>query len=409
MFSPNINVATKVDITGKIDIDKLKAAIRDAVKANEILNCRIVLLENGDAVYEKMEEPAYNIEESNIDWTELIMKNQALRFKLEIGELIRFFIIVDENNLQLLIIAHHLAGDGLSFSYLVEDMMKAMKGEKLKYKPLCVQNGNDLPKDSGFNPVVKLLLDKMNKAWNKLNKAFSYSDSDEIFHKYWSTRKTIILCEQLNEQEYKKINDNAKLRNISINSLITTALIEAYGEKADVGLAVNIRDKGNTGMGNYASGVSVLYSYNKNLSFFQNAQIVHRRIYKKLDNPKRKYLVVQFMDSMAGTFIDSAAMASYGGYDNKISRKLVRLMSYDKPKDISLTNLTKLNIPQNYGEFEIKNYSFVAPLIPNALRVIGVASLGGCINLTMHAYDDKNLEKEKKFFYETIKILKGTF
>jgi hypothetical protein len=56
-------------------------------------------------------------------------------------------------------------------------------------------------------------------------------------------------------------------------------------------------------------------------------------------------------------------------------------MGYDNPKDISLTNLTKLNIPQRYGDFEIRNYSFVAPLIPNALRVVGIASLGGCINI----------------------------
>jgi hypothetical protein len=189
--------------------------------------------------------------------------------------------------------------------------------------------------------------------------------------------------------------------------LITTAFARAYDGKADIGLAASIREKEYRGLGNYASGISILYAYDENKSFIENAQAVHRLIYKKLSNARRKYFVLHFTDSMDPTLLDSACMVAFGGYKNKTAEYFTHMMGYDgHPKNISITNLTKLDIGQKYGKYSIKNLIFAAPLIPNSSRVVGIASLGGCVSFTMHVLDDENLDREKVFFSEAIDVLK---
>jgi NRPS condensation-like uncharacterized protein len=405
---PNINIVMKVDIGGNPSIEAVQRAIEVAVNANEILNCKINLLDNGDAIYERVEKPVYSVEVSTESWMDVTKKYESRIFHLSIGELVRFFILTGENSLQLLIIAHHLVGDGLSIVYLIEDIMLALEGAKLTFKPLHLITTKDFPIESHLNPLMRFGINYYNKKWRKVGKVFLYPDYEEMFQKYWREKKTTIFCEQLSQEELERISRNAHKFGVSINSLITTAFARAYGKRADIGMAVSIRDKGYHGMGNYASGVSILYAYNEDKSFMLNAQAVHRLIYKKLVDDKRKYFVLHFTDTLEATLLDSACMVAYGGYKNKVAEYFTRMMGYDgHPKDISITNLTKLDIKQTYGIYNIKNISFAAPLIPNASRVIGIASLGGCVSFTMHVLEDENLNYEKEYFWTAIQELKN--
>jgi hypothetical protein len=405
---PDINIVMKVDITGSPEIEAIKRAAASAVDANEILNCRIVVLENGDAIYERIEKPMYSVEISNESWTEVTRKNESRIFNISIGELVRFFILTGEGDTQLLIIAHHLAGDGLSIAYLIEDIMLALEGKKLKFRPIQLVSAEEFPKGSKLNPMMRFGVRIYNRKWKKTGKVFLYPDYEKMFHNYWKERKTFICCQQLSQEELEAISKIANKNEVSVNSLITTAFARAYDGKADIGLAVSIREKGYHAMGNYASGISILYEYNDNKSFMENAQAVHRLIYKKLSNDRRKYFVLHFTDAMDPSLLDSACMVAFGGYTNKTAEYFTHMMGYDgHPKSISITNLTKLDIEQNYGKYGIKNLIFTAPLIPNACRVVGIASLGGSASFTMHVLEDENLDKEKRLFSETMRILKS--
>lgn len=408
LFIPNDNIVIKVNIGGNPDSDFITKAIDSAVRANESLNCKIVLLENGTAGYEKIDNPVYSVEVSNKGFREIIREEESNVFKLAIGELIRFFILNGNNNIELLVIAHHLAGDGLSIVYLIEDIMKALSGEKLEFKPLHILSLDELPKKSEMNLISKMLLKRLNQKWLKSGRVFAYSDYEKMFKDYWKNRKTYIFYETLSQNELELLCEKARQCKVSINSIVTTAFILAYGKKADTGLAVSIREKAYQAMANYVTGIAFSYKYSKGKSFIQNAQAVHKCIYKKLGSDRKKYLVLRFIAMMECSLIDAACMTAFSKYENKTAKYFTHLMEYDgKSKDISITNLTKLDIAQKYGKYSISNLIFIAPIIPNSSRVIGIATLGREINITMHVMDDDNIEKEKEFFTKAIQILKG--
>ncbi len=408
LFAPNANIIMKVDIGGRPDIELLKLAIASAVAANESLNCKIVLLENGDAGYEKLEIPVYSVEVSDKSWKEIVREQERKMYDLALGELIRFFILTGENKLELLIIAHHLAGDGLSIAYLIEDIMKSLTGNKLEFKPLQVTSKEHFPKNSQMNPITKMLLNRLNKKWRRNGKVFSYLEYENMFEEYWKHRQTYFCCEKLTPNELGVLREKARQSKVSLNSLITTAFIRAFGKKAYTGFAVSAREKGNHAMTNFVSGSSFQYNYNENKSFLENAQAVHKCIYKILGNSRRKYFVLRFLVMMDSTLMDASSMTIYGNYKNKTAKYFTHLLGCDgNPRDISLTNLTKLDIEMKYGQYEISNFIFVAPVVPYSRGVIGIATLGDEMCISKHVMEDENVENEKKLFAKAIQILKS--
>lgn len=411
LFTPNINIVMKVTISGHPSVANLKQAISSAVRANESLNCKIVLSENGFAGYERLEQPIYSVEVRNQHWTEIAREQESKIFHLAAGELVRFFLLTGEKDTDLLIIAHHLAGDGLSIVYLIEDIMNALAGNELEFKPMRITSPDSFPKKTEMYPTAKMYLNKLNRKWRKSGRAFSFLDYETLFAAYWKNRKTYLCDEKFSQNELKMLSEKAKQYSVSINSLISTAFIQAYcyvyGKKADTGLAASIREKGYRGMTNNTTGIAILYNYKQSKSFSQNAQAVHKSIYKKLKNDRMKYFVPRFFELMDPTLVDATAMTAYGAYKNKAAERLAHLMAYDKQRDVSITNLAKLDIPQKYGPYELRNFAFVAPIVPYARRVTAIATLGEELSITLHVLDDENIEKEKLLFAKAMQTLKN--
>lgn len=100
-------------------------------------------------------------------------------------------------------------------------------------------------------------------------------------------------------------------------------------------------------------------------------------------------------------------MCLFGGYQNELSQKLAKVMGYETVTiDLSITNLTKLDIPNKYGKYKIDNFLFVPPIISYGKRLIGIATLGDEMNITYHIMQDEHMEKEEKYFYQVMKKLK---
>jgi hypothetical protein len=173
-------------------------------------------------------------------------------------------------------------------------------------------------------------------------------------------------------------------------------------------MAASIREPGFTGMGNYATGISVKYQYNEKLSFINNAKNIQKKIYTKLEDPSKKYFLLQFMSHIEPTLIDAVYFNACGDYENKIARTFSKMFGYmGNPKGISITNLTKLPMETKYGVYEIKDFVFVPPLVLNAKRIIGVATMGRKMVLSLHIRDDKKAEEHREFFHKAVEYLKN--
>lgn len=94
------------------------------------------MLEHGFAYYEKIPVSYCKIEivNENKNWIEIMGQNEKIPFAIDKGELVRVFIIPSEDKTQIMIMAHHLAGDGKSIIYFVKDIMNALSAIPLTYK-----------------------------------------------------------------------------------------------------------------------------------------------------------------------------------------------------------------------------------------------------------------------------------
>ncbi len=408
LFSPSINVGVIIDIKGVIDNGELEKAIGTAVGNNGILRTKIVITDTGEAYYEPVGTAVFSVSVETMAWQDIITREEKIRFRLEEGELVRFFIIPEKDTTGVLIYGHHLAGDGISFAYLAQDIMRALAGEPLDYKPLNLFSMEDLPKGSELSGPLRLLSRFENRSWRKSGKIFSFADFDRLFQNYWKTHGTTIYTEHLEVQEYQALVAFSKKTGITINSIILTALIKAAKEPCDIGTAVTIRKQGYEGMGNFATGISIQYTYRSSKSFQENAKTVQRLMRKKLDDPRKKYFLLQFMGNLSPTLIDAAFFSAYDGYMNGAAKQFQKLFGYDgNPKGISVTNLTRLPIAQEYGTYRLEGFTFIPPRVTNAKRVLGIATLGERMVFTLHVEEDASTTTQTEFFADFLDILKN--
>lgn len=408
IFSPVNNIVIKVDIKGNLLEEQLKEAVRDAVNHYDMLHQKIILHNEGNAYYQKAEIFEPTIKPMESDWKEVAREQEKCPFAIDKGEFIRFFYNKTETGMTVLIIAHHIAGDGISFTYFVQDILRSISGEKIEYKKLELYNMDNLPREARLRAPITWLIKYMNKMWKKTGKKFSFNDFYNMYDKYWNNRDTLIYTYNLEEDIYDSIYRYSKENKITINTILTTALIRASGELCDVGMAVNVREKGFTGMGNYATGISVKYQYNDKKNFVENAETVQKMIYDKLNNASKKYFLLQFMRSIEPTLIDAIYFNACCDYNNKTAETFSKMFGYKgNPKGISITNLTKLPIVTKYGAYEITDFVFVPPLVLNAKRIIGIASIGKKMVLSLHLNNDAEVDEHRKFFYKAMEYLKS--
>ncbi len=407
IFSPVNNIVIKVDIKGRLTEEQLKEAIRYTVSHYDMLQQKIVVDKEGNAYYQKIEGFQPVVESMEKDWKEVAKEQEKYPFAIDQGEFIRFFYRLTETETTILIIAHHIAGDGISFTYFVQDIMHSLSGEKIEDKKLELFNMENLPMEARLRAPITWLIKYMNRKWKKTGRKFDFSDYYKMYDKYWSNRDTLSYTYSIDDEIYDSICRYSKENKISINTVITTALMRASGELCDVGMAASIREKGFTGMGNYATGISVKYQYDEKKNFIQNAGIVQKMIYDKLNNTSKRYFLLQFMRSIEPTLIDAIYFNACSDYNNKTAETFSKMFGYSgNPKGISITNLTKIPIEMKYGAYEIVDFAFVPPLVLNAQRIIGIASIDNKMVLSLHITNDDKADENVEFFYKGMEYLK---
>lgn len=402
LFEPNVYIQFLVQIEGEPFIDELVLAVKAAFAANEATLSRIVLEKDGMAFYEKMNESGCNVIVTQKDWKDLIRENEKLPFNIDKGELMRVFVIPSGGELSLLIMAHHLVGDGKSITYFLEDVMNALAGKKLEYKPLHLITPNSLPKELPL--YIKLYVNKFNRKWKRRGRNFTWKEYYDIHKIYWKERSSEVICETFTMEEVNTIRLYAKEMKVSVNSYIVAAFLEADSGNSTIGIAVDARMDHNRFISNQTTGISVDYTYSEKISFEENARIIHQKIYKKLDRPIKKYFVLKFMALFIPTLIDSVLLYTYGLYQNKVTQKLAKVLGYmeGKTRELGITNLTKLDIPNTYGPYRINGALFIPPVVSYAKHIIGISTIEDGMTISYHFMSNQDEAKEQEFFKRAI-------
>ncbi len=411
-YAPAINIVMACNIGGNPNIEELKTAIRKALDKHDIFRSRVVLNEEGEGFYEAIPEAVVKIElrESydEEDWKKLIYEQERIAFDFVHGELVRFFILRKTEGIKLIIIAHHLCGDGLAITFLLRDIMTALGNQELSCEriPIRICTQKDIPKAARLKPHVRLLVRWGNKQWNKVKRVFRYEEFLSMFQHYWDNHLTAIEDFVISGDNLAWLQEECRNKKITINTAIATALLLAIKTERESGYAVSVRPEGYEGMGNFASGISIEYEPSKVSSFWENATAIQAQLYQKLKNVSKKYFVLEFMSKIEPTILDAIYFYTYADYQDKIAKSFSNMFRYNgNPRGLGITNLTRLGIPNTYGSYRIENLRFVAPIVPNAKRIVGVVTLEDTMAITMNYLVTEEQEIYRQQFRDAMAML----
>ena len=388
LFDVNMMIAMQVKVWGKASEAELTEAFRAAVEAFEILNCKVVIDQKGDAFYDKCREPMNCIVFRDFELEELIQEQERIRFRLEDGEFLRCFVSYENaSEMKLCFLMHHLGGDGKSLCYFIEAFMKSLSGEKCEYRRIQLLNNETLPNTSKLSILASLVTKVYNRKWQKQHRIFSFDDMEAAYKSFWKSHKTTLENVVTESKELSQKLKECKANKIGFTSYTIAEMLQDISQLQEIGLAVDGRQDGNRTMSNQATGIAVRYRYDKRKTLTENAAVIDRVIKKKLSDANYKYLVLRFMSAFEPTLVDAVNLEFAGYFHSKSTAKLAKILGYGQnTKDLSLTNLTKVDIPIDYGKYRLTDLIFVPPVVSYGKNIIGMVTVGGHLNTTYHHY-----------------------
>ena len=384
LFDVNMVIAMRVRIERGADLEQLTAAFRKAVASYEILNSRVVIEENGDAYYVDCAEPASSFTGTELCFEEIINANENVRFKIENGEYIRGFKTPDG----LVFLMHHLGGDGKSLLYFIETFMSILSGEEARAVPFANLRPEDLPEDSRLPFMYDLFVKSWNRKWLKVRRVFGFVDMDKEFSDFWKTHKTRTVIEEYSKDRLDELLARSKEAGCSLTAYLVALWIKDLPHKADVGFAVDGRLDDAKTMGNFATGIHINYRYDARKSIGDNARRIGLLMKKKLADPRCRYSVLHLIGGFDPALIDTLSLEAAGAYHTKLTARFADIMNYGKKKkDLSITNLMRVDIRTDYGGFRIRDIAFVPPVVSYGENLIGIITLNDTMIVTQHIYE----------------------
>lgn len=405
LFEPNDLIVFYVELSGKLHENALANAIRAAYAANEATTSKIVLERNGAAYYKKMDHSGCKVAVLRGDWREAVRANEKIPFDLKNGELIRCFLFPSEEKTAFVVMAHHLAGDGKAIVCLIENVMEALSGASLTYRPMTPLTRESIPKIGKYSLAARLYPKLCSRKWQKMgNPSFSWEDYERLYRRYWENSSSYMDHQCLSKEETALVIKAAKRIGVSVNSYIITAFLQADGNCRNVGIPLSVRESGNKSMTNLTSGIRILYSFHERDPFSENAKKIHRKVLKELKT--HRWFVLRFLSELSPALIDGVLLHTYNCHDDPMIARLSKVMGYteERKRDVGITNLTILDLPSDYGNVKLEKIIFIPPNVSYSDHIIGVSTFHGEMTLTYHGTETEK-ERQRKFFERGIQVL----
>ena len=390
LFSPAAMVSLQLDIGGDVSARQLRSAIKTALRANELMCTHIVLTESGEAYFEPIDIPCCPISTTAADWPQLIAESEQRPFDLYEGELARFYITEGEP-LRLLICAHQIIGGGRALACLASDIMTALSGEVPAKRPIELCDPDEVP---GALPIsARLNARMMSLRWKYGGRSFSFGDMARLQDMY-PVRSTLTVRRVLKPGCAETLERMFTESGTGLDAMLMTALLSALGERSLIGFALPLRE-GDDYMGDFSSGISLESTYDNALSFAANAKALQSKVAALLNDPNSSNYRLKYDQALEPTLIDASYFAAFDGYGDPIARQVAQMRGLTDKKGINgLSSLRPTPLEHSYGEYSLVDCAFVPPLIPSAIRVLGVAALDKRLVLTLRARQNASAEAE---------------
>jgi len=398
---PNANVVMYGVFETTISKDALEKAVLFLSDKHKLLNCHIETDKENKAWYviDKKLLPEINTSKSkNIN--KILTNELKHRFDLEKGPLIRFTLL---NQTTLIINCHHAICDGLSFIYLFKDIMKVLSGKNIKIKqevPVFLEPEN-LPQKPG-NIISRFFIRLINKKWSKESISFSNKKYQEVHNNFWKEYNPKIISFKFSKEETANIISQCKQNNISVNSGLVTAFLYAekqlfeqkdYSKRVIVtaNLRTHLKNQPGESMGFFVSTLKPNLEYSEKKTFWENAQIFHKKIKRLLEKDLFKNQVIELL---APKFLDVMMLNFFGQREDKWVKKLLKKVGMNKLNfTFTIANLGLIKPDDDSKKLKLKELFAPVAVSGSMEKYISVLTINNELHFSI-CFNENNVNKE---------------
>ena len=374
---PNANVVLYGVFETTVSKDALEKAVLFLSDKHKLLNCHIETDKENKVwfVIDKKLSPEVNTPKSkNIN--EIIKNELKHRFDFEKGPLIRFTLL-NQTETTLIINCHHAICDGLSLMYLFKDITKILSGKNIQVEPKmpAFLEPQNIPQRLG-NPISRLFISLINKKWRKETISFSNQLHQEMHTKFWKEYKLQIIPFKFSKEETANIVSQCKQNNVSVNTGLVTAFLYAekqlfeqkdYSSKVIItdNLRTHLKNQPGESMGYFASTLRPNLEYSEKKTFWENAQIFHKKIKRLLEKDLFKR---QLIGLFTPIFLDVMMLNHFGQREDKLAKKMIKTAGMNKLNStFTIANLGRIEIADNSDRLRIQTL-FGPMAVSNAME-----------------------------------------
>ena len=288
--------------------------------------------------------------------------------------LLKVVVYPNENEFQILFIAHHLLCDGRVLLQLAEEFAEHYaNGVMPQFAPEClIQRLNDLPSNSDLPLISKLIVGNANRKRKEEKRQVTYGEYSVFERAYILKckikRDIFTVC----NHELEEIQTLCKQHGVTVNDyLIAKMMLEENTNK--VVIAADIRNQTKCyrqgAMGNYSTAFSVSVKKNEK-NIIPLAKRVASQVTNICRHPQKEMFVLACYIHMQPELIDAVAISTLGDFKSKAGTFVGRNMfGFGAQNGYSITNLGK--IESNI----IAEAIFIPPASPANKKTWGVLTV----------------------------------
>ena len=348
------NIAIVVTVKGSVTSELLQSAFRKLQIRHPLLSVSVIIDKKGMPWFRTIPNAKVPLTVVSFDGPELSLHllEKELSTPFEMSEslpLVRISLITSPNP-QILICMQHVICDGISYAFLLRDLLKLFSQSDLSLSPLSITEhfthalpkkiAKKIPKTTHWFKIFFFIVKIIH--WLKIQilgkKKSTYINNQDRSYRVHSWSLSSELTTQLLER--------CKKERVSVHSALCTAFLSF---NSIINNPVNLRNRLSEPVGEalglFAGGAVVSMKYKSSLSYWENARNYNRKLQKQLRDRKlfrlyrllTKKVPLPEIQQFGQRFIDLAA----------------------KQRPFAITNLgdlDRLGIPSNVGTYQLLTY-----------------------------------------------------
>jgi hypothetical protein len=234
-----------------------------------------------------------------------------------------------------------------------------------------------------LNFIVKFLIQRINRKWEKERVFFDQQDYRDINQAYWNNYTHQMLSVELSEAQTRALVERCRRKKVTVNSALAAAfagaqnLVQgAQSYHSSVGVAADLRGRlqkpvGEV-MGFYAGLVTPKHNHDARIGFWENAREFHRQV-EPLYTDKNLFQEPLLWCHLEPSILEAFNFKRLGGLVPPHSTRYDKLSAFSERDDVILsllkrnksdsldetimgtavTNLTRMDFPTRYGALEL--------------------------------------------------------